>query len=40
MVLWLAKAREKVEQIHARRALGVEGDTSRTAVKEAIDDFI
>jgi hypothetical protein len=38
--LWLAKAREKVEQIHARRALGIEGDTSRTTVKEAIDDFI
>jgi integrase len=38
--LSLAKAREKVEAIHAKRALGIEDDTSTVRVQDAIDRFI
>jgi integrase len=37
--LSLAKAREKVEAIHAKRVLGVEDDTSPTKLQDAIDRF-
>lgn len=37
--LSLAKAREKVEAIHARRTLGIEDDTSNVTVQDAIDGF-
>jgi integrase len=38
--LSLAAAREMVDKIIAKRTLGIEDETSRTTVKEAIDDFI
>jgi integrase len=37
--LSLAQARESVAKIHARRALGIEEDTSRVTVQEAIERF-
>jgi integrase len=38
--LTLAAAREMVDKIIAKRTLGIEDETSRTTVKEAVDDFI
>jgi integrase len=38
--LSLAKAREKVDAIHAKRVLGIEDDTSVTRVQDAIDQFL
>jgi integrase len=38
--LSLAKAREKVEAIHARRTLGVHDDTSNLTVQNAINQFV
>jgi hypothetical protein len=38
--LSLAKAREKVEAIHAKRVLGVEDDTSTVRVQDAIERFV
>ena len=38
--LTLAQARDKVKDIHARRTLGIQDDTSPVTVQEAIDRFV
>src|SRR5262249_42937349 len=38
--LSLAKAREKVDAIHAKRVLGIEDDTSTMRVQDVIDRFV